>query len=341
MADELPRDISGILATAPEPDESRSLHKYDPEVWQKIIEDAPLHASPAVHLDLEEDEDPEGRGVSLLSPGVQWIPAVAHGGQLSGPRLLVVHSAECPLSAGYAVSIAKNWFGTSAAGTSAHYMIDPVASVQMLHTYTIGYHVGPAGNPFTLGYEQAGYAKFMREQWLTPGGLAQMKRLAARMAEDFKFYGIPVKRATDAEIRRARTDTSFKAGYCTHADVTRAIGGSTHTDPGAGYPHDKLLATVNAILHPPAPPAPPAGMKSVLINGTVPVLNAGMKDPLPFKGGMYVSRLQLMLGLPVTGIFDAVTVAKVKAENTRLLNRTTDGRTVDGPFWERIYGIQG
>lgn len=336
MADKLPKDISAIRATAPEPDESRKLHDYDPEVWQRIIEDAPLYASPAVHLDVEEDE--EDSDPRFLSSGVQWIPALAHGGQISGPRLLVVHSAESPLAPGYAVSIAKNWFGTAAAGTSAHYIVDPVASVQMVHTYTVAYNVGPAGNPFTLGYEQAGYAKFTRAQWLTPDGLAQMKRLASAMAEDFAFYGIPVRRASLDDIRRARVDVNFKAGYCHHADITAAIAGTTHKDPGLYYPDDKLVATVNAILY---PPAPVPSIKSVLLNGTAPVLQAGMKDPIAFKGGSYVARVQALLRLPVTGVYDATTVAKVKSENMRLLKRTTDGRTVDGLFWERLYGIQG
>lgn len=106
----------------------------------------------------------------------------------------------------------------------------------------------------------------------------------------------------------------------------------------------KTPATINRNWKPtPAkPPAPkPAPVRSVALSGTAPILTAGMKDPIPFKGGSYISRVQALLGVPKTGVYDAATVAKVKSENSRLLRRNVDGRTVDGPFWERLYGIQG
>lgn len=92
----------------------------------------------------------------------------------------------------------------------------------------------------------------------------------------------------------------------------------------------------------PAPAPAPAAVRSVALSGTAPVLVAGMADPLRFKGGQYVSRVQRLLGIPLTGRYDAATVAKVKSEVARLKIGTPDksGRTVDGPVWERLYGIQ-
>lgn len=87
------------------------------------------------------------------------------------------------------------------------------------------------------------------------------------------------------------------------------------------------------------PPAAPV-IKSAVLSGTAPILTAGMKDPIAFKGGHYVTRLQQLLNIPVTGVYDAVTVARVKEANKALLRRETDGRSVDGPLWERIFGIQ-
>jgi hypothetical protein len=66
---------------------------------------------------------------------------------------------------------------------------------------------------------------------------------------------------------------------------------------------------------------------------------AGDADPVPFGGGNYVARVQVLLGVQRTGRYDAATVAKVKSENKRLLGRNVDGRTVDGPFWDRLYGL--
>jgi hypothetical protein len=116
----------------------------------------------------------------------------------------------------------------------------------------------------------------------------------------------------------------------------------------------KMLATPASInrnwkpAKPPAPkPIPPApikpAVKTVVLAGTAPILTAGMRDPIAFKGGSYVSRAQALMGLAKTGVYDAATVAKVAAEIKRLKIASPDksGRTIDGPFWERLYGIQG
>lgn len=80
----------------------------------------------------------------------------------------------------------------------------------------------------------------------------------------------------------------------------------------------------------------------IQLAGTAPALRYGDRDPVPFKGGNYVSRVQRLLGvLPVDGIYGDRTAAAVKVMNARLLGRTVDGRTVDGACWERLYGIQG
>jgi hypothetical protein len=75
------------------------------------------------------------------------------------------------------------------------------------------------------------------------------------------------------------------------------------------------------------------------VEGQVPILLAGDRDPVPFGGGNYVGRVQQLLGLTKTGVYDQATIAKVKAENKRLLGRNVDGRTVDAAFWDRIYGL--
>jgi hypothetical protein len=95
------------------------------------------------------------------------------------------------------------------------------------------------------------------------------------------------------------------------------------------------------VPHPlPLPVAKPVESAGSIV-GTLPLLTAGMRDPVRFGSGagMYVGRIQKLLGVPVTGVYDPVTVAKVKSENARLLKRVTDGRTVDAAFWRRIYGM--
>lgn len=277
----------------------------------------------------------------MSTPAV-FVPAVNHGGRMPGPpALLVVHDAETPLERGYALSLARNWFGRpQPAGreSSAHYMVDPGQIVQMVHTYDIAWHVGARANSATLGYEQAGYARFSRAQWTTADGLSQLRLLAAKTAEDLMFYKLPQRWATDQQIRDAITARK-PGGMCRHMDITRVIGGTTHTDPGDNYPRDLLLAAVQkaALVKPPTPTPPPA-VTFTDIAGRLPILRAGMRDPI--AGLWYVSRVQMMLRVPVTGAYDAATVHAVAAFNARVLNRRAAGEQVDGTTWHRLYALR-
>lgn len=184
---------------------------------------------------------PASRGRALPD---RTVTAYAHGGVMTGgPRLGVIHSAETPLTAGYAYSIAANWFATAAAGTSATVMVDPAETVRLLPDNVVAYHVGAKGNGFTVGVEQAGRAAFTRADWLTADGRAQLARVAQYMRECRDRWGIPLRWATDAQIKAAAVAGSQPQGWCTHDDVRRVLGGTTHSDPGTGrYPADELMA---------------------------------------------------------------------------------------------------
>jgi hypothetical protein len=169
----------------------------------------------------------------------RFVQAVSHGGAMTRPTLIVVHSAETPLAAGYAQSIAVNWFG-KAADTSAHFMVDPVETIRMLSDNVVSYAVGPKANGFTLNIEQAGRAAFTREQWATPDGMKQHTRVGTLVRELSDTRGIPLRWATDAQIRDAAR--GIPGGVCMHDDIHRVLGGTTHTDPGQGYPRDLMWA---------------------------------------------------------------------------------------------------
>lgn len=170
----------------------------------------------------------------------RFVQAVAHGGAMPRPTLIVVHSAETPLRPGYAASIATNWFGNAASGvqTSAHFMVDPAETIRMLSDNVVAYHVGPAANGFTLGIEQAGYARLTRDEWTTPAGLTQLRKVGALIAELAAAHGIPLRWATDDQIRAAAR--GVPGGVCFHDDIHRVLGGTTHTDPMPHYPADLL-----------------------------------------------------------------------------------------------------
>jgi peptidoglycan hydrolase-like protein with peptidoglycan-binding domain len=82
----------------------------------------------------------------------------------------------------------------------------------------------------------------------------------------------------------------------------------------------------------------PPPVTFVAVSGRLPLLRAGMKDPV--AGVYYVSRVQAILNVKKTSVYDAATVAAVKAANLRLLKRTVDGRSVDAVFWDRLLGLK-
>jgi hypothetical protein len=180
----------------------------------------------------------------------RFVQAYAHGGAMT-PTLQVVHSAETPLKAGYAKSIAENWFGTPRAGTSAQFMVDPAELIRMLSDNVVAWAVGPAANGFTLNWEQAGYARFSRAEWTTPDGLAQMDLLAAGLRERGLANGIPLRWASDDDIRAAAR--GVPGGICFHDDIRRVLGGTDHHDPQPNYPRDLLMARVQGAAAPVIP----------------------------------------------------------------------------------------
>lgn len=156
-------------------------------------------------------------------------------------QLLVLHSGECPLAGGYAKSLTL-WAATV-------YPLDPIASWQWfidpLHIVAFippelgAWHASEANN-LSEGFEQAGYARYTREQWLTPDGRTQMESLAWLMAQRALANSIPARWLTTAEVTAATNGNRSIKGLCFH----RQIDPETRTDPGNGYPADLLLERI-------------------------------------------------------------------------------------------------
>lgn len=100
---------------------------------------------------------------------------------------------------------------------------------------------------------------------------------------------------------------------------------------------------INRNWKPPAPKPPTPARPPVTVAGTiqgkVPLLRAGDRDPIAFGGGNYVHRVQQLLNVKVTGVYDAATVAAVKKFNATLLGRNVDGKTFDAVSWRRMFGL--
>ena len=151
-------------------------------------------------------------------------------------QLFVIHTAECPLQVGYAKSL-TNWAAKSGYPyVSWHRFLDPATVVRWIPLNYGAWHATWA-NPYSIGYEQSGYARYSRSTWLSNDGLRQIDLLAQQIVDD----GIPksglrwLTNAEVADIKAGRDKTTV--GLCTHAQINP----ESRTDPGAGYPKDVLL----------------------------------------------------------------------------------------------------
>lgn len=135
-------------------------------------------------------------------------------------------------------------------GTSCHYMVDQDSVVQEVRTKDRSNSAFSKGNRLGIHYEFCGTAQ-TRGQWLDPASRATIRNAARQMARDAAKYGIPIRRLSVSEVRRAWYEfPNGPKGIVGHVDITRAYpeDGGTHTDPGEAFPWDVLLADINSFM---------------------------------------------------------------------------------------------
>lgn len=131
-------------------------------------------------------------------------------------------------------------------GTSTHYFVDQNSVIQCVLTTDRANAARHRGNRLGIQYELCGTVQ-TRAQWLDEASLATLRLAAKQAARDCKKYGIPVRRLSVAETRRAWTDFPFgPRGIVGHVDCTNAFpeDEGDHTDPGAEFPWDVFLELV-------------------------------------------------------------------------------------------------
>jgi hypothetical protein len=186
----------------------------------------------------------------MVSPVINMPNTQKHSGVSGIPtQLLVLHSGESPLRGGYAQSLTQ-WANVpldqGGPEASWHWFVDPIAIVSMVDPNNAAWHASEA-NPMSEGFEQAGYARLARAEWLTPEGLKQMDNLAWLMSQRAEVNGIPAVWLTTAQVEAVtKHGNRTIKGFCLH----RQIDPETRTDPGDGYPYDLLMAKVKAQLNP-------------------------------------------------------------------------------------------
>lgn len=168
-----------------------------------------------------------------------YIPAANNSGSRTGPVLgAVIHSAETSEGEDSAIGIG-NWFKSGKTVGSTHAGVDggsnEPSTVQYVWDSLIA-HGAPGANHSHMHIEIAGVARQTRAQWLDSYSLKAIDRAAnvvAQWALKFKF---PLRWVSVAQLRRG------VKGLCTHDDVSKAFGRSSHWDPGPNFPKDIFLA---------------------------------------------------------------------------------------------------
>lgn len=133
-------------------------------------------------------------------------------------------------------------------GTSSHFYVDADSVIQSLDTDDKAGHAGSReGNENAIAFEITGTNDKTREWWLTHVAWDRLGYVIAYiLRHDPDYRGFEVRRASVDEMRK---NPKVKAFY-SHNDMRLAWGGTTHDDPGPGFPWDALFAAVNAALNP-------------------------------------------------------------------------------------------
>lgn len=168
-------------------------------------------------------------------------------------KRIVIHSTVSPCEPGGARNIAR-YFRSSAAGGSAHYVVDPGEEVQVVYDSVVAWHAPP--NPNSLGVEMCdmpgpvpgdkpGSARWKALKkawrWRKSNQRKMLARAARLTAELCAAYDVPPVFLTPAKLRAGRR------GITTHANVSAAWRQSTHWDPGF-WPKRRFMRMVRREL---------------------------------------------------------------------------------------------
>jgi hypothetical protein len=162
---------------------------------------------------------------------------------------IVIHSTVSPCAEGGAEMIAR-YFRSEGSGGSAHYVVDPAETVQVVYDGVIAWHAPP--NSHSLGIEMCdipgpvpgdrpGTAAFKAAKrswrWIRPQQRAMLENTAELTAQLCLAYDVPLVFVGYRGLRAGRH------GITTHHHVSQAWGQSTHWDPGF-WPRRRFMRLV-------------------------------------------------------------------------------------------------
>jgi N-acetylmuramoyl-L-alanine amidase len=163
--------------------------------------------------------------------------------------LIVLHSMEAGDSDHTALSVALWFAGPNSPKASAHYCVSSTEIIQCVRDEDCAW-AAPGTNHNGIHIEQAGYAHYTSDKWLTPPCYSVIRNTASLMARISAKYDIPL------ELSDAEALLLGKRGVTLHQEITKACrlakirrltqspyynAQTDHVDPGIGYPITEVL----------------------------------------------------------------------------------------------------
>ena len=148
---------------------------------------------------------------------------------LAEVRLYVLHDMENADEL-RAAEETGSFFESRAATGSAHFGCDDDSIEQYLPLDVIPWGA-PKANTDGIHIEQMGLAGWSTQQWFSKAA-GTLMNTAWALGWLYRHHAgsVPLRQLSDAELRAG------ERGVTTHRQITRVLGGGTHTDPGPGYP---------------------------------------------------------------------------------------------------------
>lgn len=181
--------------------------------------------------------------MTIRPPSPPYVGPAAHD---SGPGnrpidRIVIHATVSPCVAGQARRTAE-WFRNPASSGSAHYVVDPHETVQVVYDGTIAWHAPP--NAHSIGVElcdrmvSPDWDQAHPERWSGPAHSAMLRRAGRLVARLALAYDVPITRLDAADL------LAHHRGICGHVDVSAAWHESSHWDPGPSFPWPRFMRLV-------------------------------------------------------------------------------------------------
>jgi N-acetyl-anhydromuramyl-L-alanine amidase AmpD len=175
--------------------------------------------------------------MTIDPPAPPYVGPAAHTseGDNKPIKRIVIHSTVSPCVPGGARQIAE-WFRDPRSAGSAHYVVDPSETVQVVFDGVIAWHAPP--NAGSLGVELCDMPSTEVTRWSEENHRRMLRRAAKLVAELCLAYDIPPRKVGPIGLKAGR------GGICGHVDVSQAFGQSSHWDPGA-FPWRRFMRHVH------------------------------------------------------------------------------------------------